>query len=589
MALDGIAVAALVREFRTAALGAKIDKIYQPEKDEITLALRNRGDAYKLLLSASASNPRAYLTQTAFQNPINAPMFCMLLRKRIGGGKIVDITQPGFERIIDFCIEAYTELGDLAVRHLIIEIMGRHSNIILTDSDGRIADSVKHIGANVSSRRLVLPSLAYALPPAQDKISPLTATEAQIASAVAKAQAGIKADRFILDTFAGISPVVAREVCYRALGAADTYVSEMTGPMRLRLIEAVCSLFSAVRNGSFSPCVIYDNATGRPLDFAAIAIAQYGNAARVEGCGTVSEAAERFYAVRDTAERKKQKSAGLDRVIGNNIDRCAKKLTLLYKTLEDAKNKDSYKRYADLLTANLYRLREGAAVAEVEDFYAEAPGMVLIVLDPSLSSQANAQRYYKKYAKAKTAETEASRQVELACDELSYLESIRQSCSMASTEQELGEIRSELAAGGYIKKSGGKDKRKQQKSEPLHFISSDGFDIYCGKNNLQNDYLTLRLANSADLWFHTKNIPGSHTVIKLGTDKDVPDSTIREAAMLAALHSSAKNGSQVPVDYTQIKNVKKPSGAKPGMVIYDHYNTLYVTPDETLVPGLKAP
>lgn len=590
MALDGITVAVLVRELRESVLGAKIDKIYQPQKDTITLTLRSHKGSYKLLLSANASNPRTHLTKASFLNPAAAPMFCMLLRKYLGGGKVVDIVQPEVERVIDFSVKVSTELGDLSVYHLIAEIMGRHSNIILTDAGCTIIDSIKRIDISVSSRRQVLPSLSYELPPSQGKINPFEVKEQKIADLLSAANNRQKIDRFIVDTFAGISPVVAREICYRALGTADIYADSLLPEMRQKLGKELFFLFCSVREGASNPCVVYDKATGKPLDFSVTTINQYKDAARLESFATVNEAADRFFSERDALERKNRKTDQITRIVNSHIDRLTKKLALLNSTLDEAKNKDLYKQYADLLTANLYRLRDESKSAQVEDFYSGGQSTVVIPLDPSLSPQANAQKYYKKYRKAKTAETEAARQIELAQQELNYLKSILQNCLLAATEQDLSDIESELAAGGYAPaKSGGKNKKQPEKSKPLHFISSDGFDIYCGKNNLQNDYLTLRFAKASDLWFHAKMIPGSHTIVRLGTNKSVPERTIKEAAVLAAFYSSARDGYNVPIDYTQIKNVKKPSKAKPGMVVYDNYNTIYVVPDASLAEKLRAP
>lgn len=588
MALDGIAVRALCGEFAAALEGARVDKIHQPEKDEITVAFRGRNGAHKLLLSASASNPRAHFTQTAKKNPLTAPMFCMLLRKHLSGGKLVKVVQPGFERCLEFWIESYTELGDLTTKRLIIEIMGRYSNIILAEEGGRILDSIKHIDVTVSSMRQVLPGLPYTPPPPQDKIDPLTCEYLDVVRAIASAEEAVRADKLVLQSFAGVSPIVAREVCCRALGGTDIRAGELSAEQQKSLSDTVFALFEDVRAARFSPCIVYNAADGKPIDFCALDITQYGAAAQVKRCDSVSAAADEFYFTRDFAERKKQKSAGLMKRITNHIDRCAKKIIVLQQTIDDAKHKEQHKQYADLLTANLYRLHDGEASVTVQNFYSEAGEDVTIPLDVSLSPQQNAQRYYKKYNKAKVAEAEAAHQLTLAQEELAYLESAQQNLSLAQTDEDLAEIRDELALGGYLPHTGRNKKKAAPASKPMHFVSSDGFDIYVGKNNVQNDRLTLRFANSADLWFHTKNFPGSHTVIKLGLDKDVPERTIREAATLAAYYSSAKSSAQVPVDYTQIKNVKKPSGAKPGMVIYDHYNTLYVTPDAALPERLSG-
>ena len=583
MAMDSIAISALTYEFSNTLIGAKVDKIHQPEKDQITLQLRGQGGNVKLLLSASSANPRAHITQNTQTNPISAPMFCMLLRKHLAGGKIVDILQPDFERVLDFCIESYTELGDLTVKHLIIEIMGRHSNIIVTDTNGRIFDSIKHINALTSSVRQVMPGMAYAPPPSQNKLNPLLAAYDDITSALMSVSDSIKADKLIMQTFAGISPIVSRELCFRAFGNTDADMQTLGEDKRARLCDAVWKLIEDIKTKRYSPCILQDAVSGKMLDFCAVNIRQYQNAASVEHVDSMNTAADRFFSLRDASERKKQRSADLTKLIGNNIDRCIKKIVVLSQTIEDAKDKELHKIYADLITANIYRIDEGVRSITLENFYSPDMESITISMEVSLSPGDNAQRYYKKYTKAKTAEAEAAKQMLLAEEELAYLESIMQACSMAQTDTDLAEIKTELRAGGYIKSVADKKNKQAKASKPLHFVSSDGFDIYCGKNNVQNDNLTLRFANSADLWFHTKGFAGSHTVIKLGIDKNVPENTILQAANIAAYHSSARESSQVPVDYTQIKNVKKPSGAKPGMVIYERYSTVYVTPDEDMV------
>ena len=588
MALDGIAVRALVKQFNSELLSSKVDKIYQPEKDEITVAFRSVNGTKKLLLSASSSNPRAHFTEISKKNPMTAPMFCMLLRKHLCGGRVVDIRQNGLERSIDFCIESYTELGDLTIKHLIIEIMGKHSNIILTDDESKILDSIKHIDFTLSSVRQILPGLIYSAPPSQDKINPLECEYLDIVRVIASADDKITADKLILKSFEGISPLAAREMCHRALKSTDVLAASLNPEMQKALCDSVFGLFDDVKNERFEPCIIYDKVSKRPLDFCAHDIRQYEQMASVQSCASISEAVEAYYVTRDTEERKKQKTAALTKLVSNNIDRCAKKLILLQQTIEDARSRERHKLYADLITANLYRIGNGEKSAVVQNFYSPEYEDVTIPLDASVTPQQNAQRYYKKYNKAKVAQEQAQKQLDIANEELLYLESVMQNISLAADEEDISSIRDELLAQGYISARGRERKKKnEQPTKPLHFVSSDGFDIYVGKNNTQNDYVTLRLANSSDLWFHTKAFAGSHTIIKLGLDKNVPDTTMLEAASLAAFYSSAKNSPKVEVDYTQIKNVKKPLGAKPGMVIYEHYNTLYVAPDEELAKKLK--
>lgn len=586
MALDAIAVCALTAQLKAETVSSKIDKIHQPEKDEITIYLRSRQGNARLLISASSANPRVHFLNSAKSNPITAPNFCMLLRKHLTGGKIIDVTQYRFERIMDFHIECYTEMGDLTVKHLIAEIMGRHSNIILTDCEYKILDSIKHIDLLTSSVRQILPGLTYEPVPPQDKLNPLSVTEEQIKKTVFECEAEISPSKFIMTAFDGFSPVNAREISYEALGGDEAKLCSMSENEKNALYLTLVKYFEKIRKGEFSPCIISDKL--RPVDFSAFEIRQYGETVQTKICQSISDAVSEFYYTRDSAERKKQKSAGLTRTVTNNIERCVKKISLLNKTLNDAKDRDKHKIYGDLINANLYRIETGAKYAEVENFYSESMEKVRISLDEALSPQANAQRYYKKYTKAKVAAVEAKKQLELAEAELKYLESVLSNLSIAENEQDLNALKDELAEGGYIVKKGSGKRKMQTKSAPLHFVSSDGFDIYVGKNNVQNDTLTLKFANSSDLWFHTKNFAGSHTVIKFGIDKNVTERTVFEAATLAATYSSAKSSSNVPVDCTEIKNVKKPNGAKPGMVIYENYRTLYVDPDEEMAKKLMC-
>ena len=573
MALDASAVRCLINEIAPLIRNGRIDKIHQPEKDEIIIHIRTFENKYKLLVSASPANPRLHFTEHSKSNPKTAPMFCMLLRKHIGSAKITDICQESFERIVKISFESYDELGDLTQKHLIIEIMGRHSNIILTDNNMKIIDAIKHIDYTVSSVRQILPGLIYQSPPIQSK-TPLIDFNLQAELDFSLPQS---VDKALLSAISGISPLTAREIVYRALHRTDIKNAELNLNKISALKNTIMRFAAQISENSFNPCMISAADSGRLMDFSSIDIKQYGNGAVVTPYESVSRLLDDFYYLRDMHERMRQKSAGLVKLLNNACERTAKKIVILEKTLQDAENKEKYKVSGDLITANIYMIEQGMKSAEVQNFYADGMPTVTVGLDPSLTPPQNAQRYYKKYNKAKTAETEAAKQLKSAREELDYLESTLAALENAETESDLNAVRAELTGEGYLKNSSAK-KQKQPVSKPMHFTSPDGFDVYVGKNNTQNDYLTLKMANSSDIWFHTKNIHGSHTVIKLGIDKDVPKSTMLFAAQLAAYYSKARNSSQVPVDYTQIKNVKKPNGAKPGMVIYDSYNTVYVTP-----------
>ncbi len=572
MAFDSICVKKTVAELENTILEGRIDKIHQPEKDELLIVFRTFGNTYRLVLSASANNARVHFTDRTKENPKTPPMFCMLLRKYIQSGKVTKIAQPNSERIIEIDIESRNELGDLTTKHLITEIMGRNSNIILCDEDYRIIDAARRVDFTVSSVRQILPGITYKAPPKQEKLSIFSE---DINSIILDFhQEGQRADKAIMSAVSGISPITAREIVYDVCGTCSVLCGELSDMQKNRITDTV-EKFSA--SLSYAPCIIFDT-TGKPLDFSATKIEQYGSNFTIKYYDTISEVVSRFYSERDLHERMRQKSADLLKLLHTNIERCSKKLVLQQKTLRDAENKEKYKIFGDLITANLYRIEQGQPSVQVENYYEEDCPTVEIELSPMLTPAKNAQRYYKLYNKLKNAEIEVQKQIEAAKADLEYLESTLTLTENATSEGELNDIRTELAETGYIKRQKKAHKNEKNATKPMHFISAEGFDIYVGRNNTQNDYLTLRFANSSDMWFHTKNIHGSHTVIKLGVDKDIPEATMRFAAELAAYYSKGRNSSQVPVDYTQIKNVKKPNGAKPGMVIYDHYNTVYVTP-----------
>ena len=576
MAFDTICVKKTVEELNETLSGGRVDKIHQPEKDELLMIIRTHSGAYKLVLSASANNARVHFTDVTKENPKMPPMFCMLLRKHLSGGKVTKISQPDLERIIEIDIDSYNELGDLTTKHLIIEIMGRNSNIILCTDDYRIIDSAKHVDFTVSSVRQILPGCTYVSPPRQEKTAILSD---EIHSVDLDFSAGgMACEKVIMSKISGISPVTAREIVYRAVGSCGLVCGELTDKNKADIRK---ELIEFAENMEYAPCIIYD-LQDKPIDFSATEIRQYGNSFRVEYYETMSEVVSRFYLKRDQKERMKQKSADLVRLLGNNLERCSKKLVIQKKTLADAENKEKYKIFGDLVTANLYRIESGQKSVAVENYYEDGCPQIDIELSPTLSASKNAQRYYKLYNKLKNAEIEVKKQMDATLSDIEYLESTLSAVENSTSEGDLNAIRAELAEEGYLKRQKKVKKEEKIKSKPMHFISSDGFDIYVGKNNTQNDQLTLRFANSSDIWFHTKKIHGSHTVIKLGIDKDVPKTTMMEAAQLAAYYSKARDSSQVPVDYTQIKNVRKPNGAKPGMVIYDNYNTVYVTPKNML-------
>lgn len=573
MAFDTICVKKIIEEL-SPLLEGKIDKVYQPEKDELLLVVRTFEKTYKLVLSASANNARVHFTEKTKENPKTAPLFCMLLRKHLASGRIVGISQPDFERVVQIDVESYNELGDLTKKHLIIEIMGRNSNIILTDDTFRIIDSAKHVDFTLSSVRQILPGCEYVRPPMQEKIAILSGDIKNVR--LDFSDSGMPCDKAIMAKVSGISPVIAREIVYLGTGKTNIVCGELSNTEKDKIRQ---ELIKFAENPPYAPSIIFDESS-KPIDFSATRILQYGSGIEVKTLDSMSEVICEFYLAKDKKERMRQKSADLLKLLSNSLERASKKLSIQQKTLKDAKGKERYKVYADLLTANLYKMQEGHKSIVVENYYDEGYPEVEIELLENLSPAKNAQRYYKLYTKLKNAEIEVAKQMSATLSDIEYLESTLLSVENAESEADLTQIRLELAEQGYITKKKSNKRDTKINSKPMHFISSDGFSIYVGKNNTQNDYLTLKFANSKDIWFHTKNIHGSHAIIKLGIDKDVPKTTMVEAAQLAAYYSKARESGKVPVDYTEIKNVKKPNGAKPGMVIYENYNTIYVTPTD---------
>lgn len=576
MSFDGFVTRCVAQELKQTIQGGKIDRVYQPEKDEIILSIRTHEGNFRLLLSASASNPRIHLTSIKRENPMTPPMLCMLMRKHLCGGVITAISQMGFDRIIRLDIETRDELGDICTRSVICEIMGRHSNIILTDGNNKIMDSAKHIDFTVSAVRQILPGFIYENPPAQDKLAADEVTSPMLMNAVEALSDDALLDKFLVSYFMGMSPLLSREIIYGFCGNTKLFKGEADcAAFVIYVIDYIKNLYTNI----FTPSLVIDKTEKRPVAFSCVRLSQYEDGAEVTNYSSISEVIDAYYEKRSRREHMNRRSAALQKLIANNIERCEKKLVLHRENLEKSKERDKYKIYGDLITANIYRIKYGMSSIAVENYYSEQGEQIDIPLKEDISPAQNAQRYYKKYTKAKTTEQYAVEQIQIAQDEKFYLESVSEALENAETPAELDEIKVELAGGGYIPKIGGKNKKTQSKSEPLKFISTDGYEILVGRNNRQNDELTLRTAYSTDIWFHTKNIPGSHTIVRTRGTGEAPDTTLMQAAKIAAYYSKAKNSSQVPVDYTAIKNVKKPNGAKPGMVIYDHYNTVYVLPE----------
>ncbi len=577
MSFDGFVTRCVTDELRSKLLNGKIDKVYQPEKDEIILSVRTRSGNSKLLLSASASNPRIHLTEVQRENPMTPPMLCMLMRKHLAGAVIVDIKQNGSDRVVRIDAETRNELGDLCTRSVIIEIMGRHSNIILVDDSGRIMDSAKHIDFTVSAVRQVLPGMTYELPPAQDKTAADSLKATELMEALAAQPEDTLMDKFLLSEIMGMSPLLAREIVYRF--SCNTKMMKCEVDCAAFVVHTI-DFLKNICGGIYEPSLVIEPSEKKPVAFSCVRLSQYEGAYKIEEYDSISEVIDSFFEIRSRREHMNRRSAALLKLIHNNIERCQKKIVMHKEHIRSAQDRDKYKMYGDLLTANLYRIKYGDKSVRVQNYYSESGEKIEIPLKADISPSQNAQRFYKRYNKAKTTEKFASEQLEIAENEKYYLESVADALENADTPVELDEIRQELMTEGYIAKQNNAKKKQQKKSEPIKIISVDGYEILIGRNNRQNDELTLKSAYSTDLWFHTKEIPGSHTIIRTRGTGEAPETTMMQAANLAAYYSKARNSSKVPVDYTLIKNVKKPNGAKPGMVIYDRYNTVYVTPSE---------
>jgi len=583
MALDGIAISNIIDELKTKLLGGRVDKIYQPESDEIIISVRSLGKAYKLLITANASHPRLHLTEKNKSNPTQAPLFCMVLRKHLSSGKITNITQPNFERIINIHIESINELGDYSTKKLIVEIMGKHSNIILTDENNIILDSAKHISHEKSSVREVLPGKPYSSPPS-DKINTLLLDEENFKKSI-KNKKTKKLQNLIYESYNGISPSFASEICFRAnLDSSDNVSSTSENDLK-KLYTEFKNIIEDIKERNFSPEAIYSE-KNKLFDFSPMEMRQYGDLKK-QSFSSISDLLEFFYTEKDIQYRINQKSQDLKKIINHNIERCVKKKDIQSKTLKEISNRDKLRLYGELITANVYSIPKGANSFTTQNFYDENLSEITIPLDTTLTPSENAQKYFKQYNKEKRTFIALQTQIKQNNEELEYLEGILTSVQTSTDEQDIKEIRQELYEQGLIKKlKRTKGKTKPIKSKPLHYISSDGFNIYVGKNNHQNDTLTLKLAKSNDMWFHTKQIPGSHVIV-VSDGKEIPNTTLNEAALLAAFYSKGKNSALVPVDYTQKKFVKKPSKAKPGMVIYETNKTAYITPTEEDVSKIK--
>ena len=575
MAFDGITIASLVHELNSTITGGRINKIAQPESDELLFTIKANGTVYRLDLSASASLPFVYLTDQNKPGPLTAPTFCMVLRKHIGSGRILSITQPGLERIINFEIEHLNEMGDLCRKKLIIELMGKHSNIIFCDEDDRIIDSIKRIPATVSSVREVLPGRPYFIPATQeDKYNPLRADASAVAAVLSLKPASLS--KAIYGSFTGISPIIANEIAYRAGADADLPTASLSEDQLLHVANCFVWLMEDIREGSFSPCIVRRG--NEPIDFAPFPLTLYSDY-DVESFSSISRVLETYYAEKNAYNRIRQKSVDLRRIVTTALDRNQKKYVLQLKQLKDSEKREKYRIYGELIQAYGYGLESGSKELVCENYYDENKE-IHIPLDPTQTPQENAKRFFDKYNKMKrTAEalSDLTRETKAQID---HLESIQNSLDIALTSDDLVQIREELMEYGFIRRVRGQKKEKV-KSRPFHYRSSDGYDIYVGKNNYQNDELTFKFATGNDWWFHAKGIPGSHVLVKSGNE-ELPDRVFEEAGALAAFYSKGRNNPKVEIDYLQKKNVKKPAGAVPGFVVYYTNYSLMAIPGNDL-------
>ncbi|MBE6015923.1 MAG: fibronectin/fibrinogen-binding protein [Lachnospiraceae bacterium] len=571
MALDGVTIACMVTELNKSIFDGRINKIAQPEKDELLLTIKSGRTQIRLDISANASLPLMYLTEVNKPGPLTAPNFCMLLRKHISGGRIVSITQPEMERIIDFEIEHLDEMGDLCRKHLIVELMGKHSNIIFTDHKHMIIDSIKHIGANTSSVREVLPGRDYFIPKTVEKSNPLTAGKDDFFATVYSKTGPVF--RVIYSSYTGLSPLMAEEICYRAGIDGNTDIAELDDNGRLHLYNIFTHVMSDIKEENFSPSIICED-DGSFLEFACLNLRMYEDKEQRK-YDSISNLLVDYWAGKAVSSRIKQKSYDLRKITGTLLDREKKKYSLQLKQLEDTKDRDKYRIYGELINTYGYSMPPGEKTLVATNYYNNEE--VRIPMDPDLTVAENSVRYFDKYNKKKRTFDALSVLIEETKADINHLESISTALDQALDEASLKDIRRELSDCGYIK-SKTVGKQKSAKSKPHHYLSSEGYDIYVGKNNYQNDELTFKMASGSDWWFHAKEMPGSHVILRAKSG-EVTDKAMEEAAALAAYYSAGRGSGKVEIDYSLKKNIKKPAGAKPGFVVYYTNYSMSISPD----------
>jgi len=583
MPLDAVCLTAVLEEIRPQILGTRVDKIQQPEKDQILLTLRGREGGGKLLLAAGTGRARIHLTARSYENPQHPPMFCMLLRKHLSGAKLAEIHQPPMERIVRLEFDTFDAMGEPSRKTLILELLGKYCNLIFIDQEGIIQDAIRRVDGDLSRTRTILPGLFYRLAENQGKRNPLETERAALAAYLAAGGPDIRLDKWLLDTFFGLSPLICRELVDRVFGQTDIRLSDASPDQMEAFLDGVMAFFDQIRAGAFTP---YQLSEGNvPFEFTYTPIHQYRDQLTLTKAADFSALLDGFYEQRDRESTLRQRAGALMKTVTNLRDRTARKLALQEEERNAAEDRERFREQGDIITANLHAMLRGQEALTAQNFYDPDGGEITIPLDPLKTPQQNAAAYYKKYNKAKTAERHLTEQMEKGAQELDYLNSVLDALEKAETAGDMAEIRQELADAKLIRDGGGK-RQKPPPAKPLVFRSSGGFDLYVGKNNVQNDRLTFKTANRSDLWFHTQKIHGSHVIV--ACDGQEPDAqTIEEAAMLAAWYSQGRSGGKVPVDYTLVKHVKKPAGGKPGAAHYVNHKTIYVTPDETIVQKLQ--
>lgn len=585
MAFDSGMLYAILHEINDLAKDAKVEKVQQPQKDEIVITLHSatNRENYRLSINAGANNPKIGFTDMQKENPASAPMLCMLLRKQLSGGKFISAKQLGFDRIAELEFACKDEMGFTVKRFIIVEIMGKYSNFVLTDENRKIITALKMIDFSTSRLRQILPGMIYETPPAQEKSDIFSITENDLSVMLSEKDGTTPLSKFILNGFLGISPLVSREIAFRATGKIDSTVECV---LTSNLWKEILNFRELFLNNSFKPTIIYDD-TDKPIEFCFSEIKQYGASVKTEVFDSFGKMLDAYFEKRDLADKIKQRGQDIIKLLSNATSRLQKKIDIQSEELSECAEGEKFKLCGDILTANLYALQRGAKSVRLINYYSDNCEEIEIELDTKLSPAQNAQRYYKKYNKCKNAKRYLTEQISIAEGELAYLNTVSQALQSAETEADLAEIRLELSKSGYASRMHSLKNSKVPQSKPLEFITTNGYRILCGKNNTQNDLLTFKLASKGDLWFHAKGAPGSH-VILFCDGEEPPEKDYTEAATIAATYSALSESGQVSVDYTRIKNIKKPPASKPGYVTYSTNYSAYVVPNEKLCESLRV-